>query len=65
MLLLQALLSSSIMFSNFMSIYQRRAEAKEKAEHSNRCHTAACNLHSIECTMSSQEWFSRGPKSAP
>ena len=34
--MLQALLSSSIMFSNFMSIYQRRAEAKEKAEQSNR-----------------------------
>ncbi len=34
--LLQALLSSSIMFSNFMSIYQRRAESKEKAEQSNR-----------------------------
>ena len=34
---MQALLSSSIMFSNFMSIYQRRAETKEKAEQSNRC----------------------------
>ncbi|KAL3153016.1 Hexokinase-3 [Trebouxia sp. C0009 RCD-2024] len=32
----KALLSSSIMFSNFMSIHQRRAEAKEKAEQSNR-----------------------------
>ncbi|DBB18216.1 hypothetical protein WJX82_000391 [Trebouxia sp. C0006] len=32
----KALLSSSIMFSNFMSIYQRRAESKEKAEQSNR-----------------------------
>ena len=44
MLLVQALLSSSIMFSNFMSIYQRRAETKEKAEQSNRCCSAF--LHS-------------------
>ena len=43
-LLVQALLSSSIMFSNFMSIYQRRAEAKEKAEQSNRCRSASWHL---------------------
>ena len=44
MLLVQALLSSSIMFSNFMSIYQRRAEAKEKAEQSNRYCSALYSL---------------------
>ena len=43
----QALLSSSIMFSNFMSIYQRRAEAKEKAEQSNRCASPAY-LHTMQ-----------------
>ncbi|KAL3153013.1 Hexokinase-3 [Trebouxia sp. C0009 RCD-2024] len=40
----KALLSSSIMFSNFMSIYQRRAEAKEKAEQSNRLSSQLCLL---------------------
>lgn len=44
---LQALLSSSIMFSNFMSIYQRRAESKEKAEQSNRCLSWVCQHHPV------------------
>ena len=33
---MQALVSSSLMYSNFMSIHQRRAQAKETAEHANR-----------------------------
>lgn len=47
LMVVQALLSSSIMFSNFMSIYQRRAEAKEKAEQSNRCSPPAY-LHTLQ-----------------
>ena len=34
---LQVLFSSSVMYGNFLTIAQRRALAKEAAEHANRC----------------------------